>query len=63
MKVAPRLNQLQDITPSTYDQEYKDFVRRCHWLRNYVRATHRELLSPREIDKLLLNAAETDMDA
>jgi hypothetical protein len=54
-KVVPRLNRLPDISADSYDQEYKDFVRRCVWLRDEVRSTHHVELTPREIDKLLLS--------
>jgi hypothetical protein len=57
-KVVPRLNRLPDISPASYDKEYKDFVRRCVWLRNDIFARHRVFLTPREIDKLLLVISE-----
>jgi hypothetical protein len=62
-KVVPRLNQITDIAVDNYDQEYKDFVRRCTWLRDRILANHRTLLSPREIDKLLLAIADGEIEA
>lgn len=56
-KVVPRLNQIPVISPHIYDREYRDFVRRCVWLRTEILSTHNVLLSPREIDKLLLSTA------
>ena len=53
-KVAPRLNAIPEIETDEFDLEYKNFVRRCNWLKNYVLETFDVSLSPREIDKLLL---------
>lgn len=53
-KVVPRLNHLPNISAALYDREYRDFVRRCAWLRDEILSTHGVVLSPREIDKLLL---------
>jgi hypothetical protein len=53
-KVVPRLNRLPDISAECYDQEYKDFVRRCAWLRTEIWSRYSVRLTPREIDKLLL---------
>jgi hypothetical protein len=53
-KVVPRLDLLPGIAAETFDKEYKDFVRRCVWLRNEIYSTHSVLLTPRQIDKLLL---------
>ena len=53
-KVVPRIDSLPEIAPETFDKEYKDFVRRCVWLRNEIFTAHAVWLTPREIDKLLL---------
>jgi hypothetical protein len=63
-KVVPRLNKIPHIHANTYDKEYKDFVRRCLWMRNDICSTHGIVLTPREIDKLLLTiAAENNIIA
>ncbi len=56
-KVVPRLNHLHRLSADPCDTEYKDFVRRCIWLRNEIRSAHGIELTPREIDKLLLAMA------
>ena len=43
-----------------FDTEYKDFVRRCVWLRNHIDKTHSIKLTPQEIDKLLLKIANDE---
>lgn len=57
MKVVPRLHLIPDI-PDIFseesDKEYKNFVRRCVWLRDHIQKIHNTLLTPRELDKLLL---------
>jgi hypothetical protein len=58
-KVVPRLNLLPDIAADHYDTEYKDFVRRCVWLLDEIRSSHQVVLTPRQIDKLLLNVPVT----
>jgi hypothetical protein len=40
-----------------YDWTYRDFVRRCVWLRTRVQETVGVPLTPREIDKILLTIA------
>jgi hypothetical protein len=56
-KVVPRLNQIPAIEAEQYDVEYRDFVRRCVWLRSRLRIAHATELTPRELDKLLLMIA------
>jgi hypothetical protein len=41
-----------------YDWTYRHFVRRCVWLRGHVPETLGTLLTPREIDKILLMIAD-----
>ncbi len=57
-KVVPRLNQLPKLPAAQFDKEYKDFVRRCLWLRSEISSKHGVILTPREIDKLLLAMAD-----
>jgi len=59
-KVVPRLNEIPDIAVDECDTEYKDFVRRCVWLRKCIDTPHSIKLTPREIDKLLLMIAHDE---
>ncbi|MGA2065457.1 MAG: hypothetical protein ABSG86_10825 [Thermoguttaceae bacterium] len=56
-KLVPRLNRIPNIPAAEHDQEYKDFVRRCVWLRQHISDRHDVSLTPRQIDKLLLATA------
>jgi hypothetical protein len=56
-KFVPRLNQIPGVIVDEYDPEYRDFVRRCVWLRHHLREFHGISLSTRQIDKLLLAKA------
>lgn len=57
-KVTPRLDHISPVETHYFDREYRDFVRRCLWLRNHVQERFEQTLEPREIDKLLLMIAE-----
>ncbi len=57
-KVVPRLDRIPDIRATEYDQEYKDFVRRCVWLQRHICERHGTSLTPRQIDKLLLTTLQ-----
>ncbi len=58
-KVVPRLDKVPDIQAPECDTEYKDFVRRCAWLRQHICERHGISLAPRELDKLLLTITAT----
>lgn len=58
MKVTPRINPIPEIVIDVYDREYRDFVRRCLWLRSRIKEKFNQRLTPREIDKMLLMIAE-----
>jgi hypothetical protein len=53
-RVVPRLHYIDDIHVDVFDREYRDFVRRCLWLRNKIIATYNKVLTPRQLDRLLL---------
>jgi len=53
-KVVPRLNEIPEIAIGEFDPEYRDFARRCIWLRTNILETLGTVLKPRDIDKLLL---------
>ena len=57
-RLAPRLANLPELRAPQYDKEYRDFVRRCNWLRDAINIDHKVVLTPRELDKLLLIVAE-----
>jgi hypothetical protein len=57
-KLVPRLSQIPDIATDACDPEYKDFIRRCVWLRNHIQTSFKVALTPREIDNLLLRKKE-----
>ncbi len=60
-KVVPRLSKIPDLGARHFDRPYKDFVRRCNWLCEHVREMHGELMTPREIDKLLLAITDREL--
>lgn len=62
-KVVPPLNEIPELETGEYDPEYRDFVRRCVWLRNKVQKTLGTGLTPREIDKLLLMITDDEIRA
>jgi hypothetical protein len=60
-KVVPRLNEIPELETDVFDLEYRDFVRRCVWLRDNVQKALGAELTPREIDKLLLMITDNEM--
>jgi hypothetical protein len=60
MKMVPRIKQIPDIETKVFDPDYKDFVRRCIWLRNYIKGSFGKSLSPRELDKLLIKSVNEE---
>ena len=53
-KLVTRLTSIPDTATEIRDSQYKDFVRRCSWLRSRLDDFHGVRLTPREIDNLLL---------
>lgn len=51
-KITPRIKK--DIIGEEFDPEYKSFVRRCQYLKEDIENKYGTVLSPRQIDKLLL---------
>lgn len=60
-KVVPRLNEIPELETDEFDLEYRDFVRRCVWLRDNVQKVLGAELTPREIDKLLLMITDDEI--
>jgi hypothetical protein len=56
-KVTPSIKQIREIPCENRDQEYYQFVRRCQWLTDHIAQQHGETLTPRQVDKILLNIA------
>jgi hypothetical protein len=63
MKVVPRFirSPEDEADGLEFDPEYRNFVRRCLWLREEVKATLGHELNPREVDKLLLMIADKEL--
>lgn len=62
-KVTPRPRSTPHSDAPEGDKEYRNFTRRCVWLREHVRCSSRICLTPREIDKLLLKIADDERRA
>ena len=62
-KIVPRLNEIPELETDEFDPEYRDFVRRCVWLRDNVQKTLGTGLTPRAIDKLLLMITDDEIRA
>jgi hypothetical protein len=56
--VSPHLNNIKEIKVSDSDPEYIAFCRRCQWLREDLKARFDEILTPRQIDKILLRITD-----
>lgn len=60
-KVVPQLKEILELETDEFDHEYRDFVRRCVWLRDNILKTLGTELTPREIDKLLLMITDNEI--
>ena len=60
-KVVPRLKEIPELETDEFDPEYRDFVRRCVWLRDNIQKTLGTELTPREIDKILLMITDSEI--
>lgn len=58
-KVTPDKSKIALINVNVFDSEYREFCSRCEWLQGYIKVKfgHREKLTPRQLDKLLLKIA------
>jgi hypothetical protein len=54
-KVTPNIKYIPVIEVDKADPEYLALVRRCQWLREDIKKQFGKTLSPRELDKVLLN--------
>ncbi len=53
-KVTPPARTIECLETDEADHEYYNFVRRCQWLRDDVNKRLRVILTPRQVDKILL---------
>jgi len=53
--VTPNIRQIADINCEESDTEYLNLVRRCLWLRDNIAKQYDVVLTPRQIDNILLN--------
>lgn len=53
-KVTPSIRTIARIQAKQADPEYLTFVRRCQWIRDDVAQRFNTLLTPRQLDKMLL---------
>lgn len=56
--IVPRLSEIPEIRAKPFDRVYRDFVRKCLWLRRHIYELHSIWLSPRQIDRILLAIAD-----
>lgn len=57
-KVTPSINQIPEIKCKVSDAEYLLLVRKCLWIKDNIEERYNAVLSPRQIDNLLLNIAD-----
>lgn len=53
-KATPSIRTIARIKSRQADHEYLTFVRRCQWIRDDVALRFNTLLTPRQLDKILL---------
>lgn len=53
-KATPSIRKIARIQAKQADHEYLTFVRRCQWIRDDVARRFNTLLTPRQLDKILL---------
>lgn len=53
-KVTPSIRRIAKIESQEADNEYNALVRRCQWVRDDVSQRFKVLLTPRQVDKILL---------
>ena len=58
VKLVPRIADIAELDADEFDPEYRDFVRRCTWLRDHIRQTLGVELTPREIDSRVLTIGD-----
>ena len=56
-KVTPPIKEIREIQCEDEDREYLTFVRRCQHLKDDIAQRFGKTLTPRQVDKILLNIA------
>lgn len=56
-KLTPNISHIPNIKRKESDKEYLLLVRRCLWLKENIEKRHSVVLTPRQIDKILLGVA------
>jgi hypothetical protein len=57
-KVTPRLDKIKNINAEFQDQEYHSFCRRALHLREFIAKEFGKILTPRQLDKILLRITD-----
>jgi len=57
-KITPRPNYIKDIPANESDSEYHIFCRRCQYLQDRINECFDKMLTPRQIDKILLRITD-----
>lgn len=57
-KATPSIRKIARIQAKQADHEYLTFVRRCQWIRDDVARRFNTLLTPRQLDKILLRITD-----
>jgi len=57
-KVAPGNKELPNLSSENVDQEYVRFFQRCLWLKENLEQQYGKPLSPRDVDKILLEVED-----
>lgn len=57
-KATPSIQKIANIPARYADREYLALVRRCQWIRDDIEKRFDTLLTPRQVDKVLLRIAE-----
>jgi len=57
-KISPSIATIEEIRAPVADREYLVLVRRCQWMREDVARRFNVLLTPRDLDKILLRITD-----
>jgi len=57
-KVTPSIRKIARIEAEQADHEYLTLVRRCQWIRDDIGRRFNTLLTPRQVDKILLRITD-----
>jgi hypothetical protein len=57
-KASPSIRKIREIKAPVFDGEYLNLVRRCEWITEHVAQRFNALLTPRQLDKMLLRITD-----